>query len=160
MGRYTDFCGPASESKTEVFIVEAPGDLPAEFGEPGDAGGASFPGGALLDRRALAQSIANEAILELAEYELARTWFGWRVRPRPEAQILMGRGVGLFGLVLAAEGRGQDQRGRMVSSLIARYDEARAAAPDKRLMEPPVGYSRAYRISTGYRPALFTLSLQ
>ena len=47
-------------------------------------------------------------MLQLAEYELARTWFGWRVRPRPEAQILMGRGMGLFGLVIAAEGRGPD----------------------------------------------------
>ena len=40
--------------------------------------------------------------MQLAEYELARAWFGWRVRPRPDGQMLMGRGVGLFGLVVAA----------------------------------------------------------
>jgi len=61
----------------------------------------------LLDRRALTQGIANESILELAEYELARTWFGWRVRPALEDQILMGRGVGLYGLIVAAEGAAQ-----------------------------------------------------
>ncbi len=155
-----EFFGPASKRKAAVRIAEAPVELPAEFGASGDPGGASFPEGALLDPRALQQGIASEAVLQLAEYELARTWFGWRVRPRPEAQILMGRGVGLFGLVIAAEGRGQDQRRRMVASLIDRFDEARATAPDKRLMEPPVGYSRAERISTGYRAALFFVALE
>jgi hypothetical protein len=160
MKTLTEFFGPASNGKTAVRIAEAPAVLPAEFGPSLDPGGVSFPEGVLLDPRAFQQGIASEAVLQLAEYELARTWFGWRVRPRPEAQILMGRGVGLFGLVIAAEGRGQDQRGRMVASLMARYDEARATAPDKRLMEPPAGYSRAERISTGYRAALFFVALE
>jgi hypothetical protein len=160
MRAYTDFFGPASKGKTAAHIVEAPGDLPAEFGEPGDAGSGSFPGGALLDRRALTQGVANESILELAEYELARTWFGWRVRPSPEAQILMGRGVGLFGLTVAAEGRSPDERRRMVAFLLDRYDESRRAAADRRLLEPPAGYSRAERISTGYRAALFFVALE
>jgi hypothetical protein len=160
MRAFTDFFGPVSKDKTAVRIVEAPGDLPAEFGASGDAGGASFPGGVLLDPRAFAQGVANESILELAEYELARTWFGWRVRPSPEAQVLMGRGVGLFGLVAAAEGRGQDQRYRMVAFLLGRYDESRRAATDRRLLEPQAGYSRAERISTGYRAALFFVALE
>ncbi len=94
----------------------------------------------MLDPRAFQQGVASEAVLQLAEYELARTWYGWRVRPRPEAQILMGRGVGLFGLVIAADGRAPGERRSMVASLIERYDMSRAAAPDKRLMEPPAGY--------------------
>jgi hypothetical protein len=160
MKALAEYFGPASEGKAAVRIVEAPVELPAELGAPGDPGGASFPEGALLGSRAFRQGIASEGVLQLAEYELTRTWFGWRVRPRPEAQILMGRGVGLFGLVVAAEGRGQDQRRSMVESLIDRYDEARRAAPDKRLMEPPSGYSRAERISTGYRAALFFVALE
>jgi hypothetical protein len=160
MKALTEYFGPASEGKTATRIAESPVELPAEFGAPGDPGGASFPEGALLDSRALKQGVASEAVLQLAEYELARTWFGWRVRARPEAQILMGRGVGLFGLVIAAEGRGQDQRRTMIASLIDRYDAARALAPDKRLMEPPAGYSRAERISTGYRGALFFVALE
>jgi hypothetical protein len=48
----------------------------------------------------------------------------------------------------------------MVASLIERYDEARATAPDKRLMEPPAGYSRAERVSTGYRAALLIVALE
>jgi hypothetical protein len=160
MKALTEFFGPASNGKAALRIAEAPVELPAEFGAPGDPGGTSFPEGALLDLRAFQQGVASEAVLQLAEYELARTWFGWRVRPRPEAQILMGRGMGVFGLVIAAEGRGQDQRGRLVASLIDRYDKARAAAPDKRLMEPPMGYSRDDRISTGYRGALFFVALE
>ncbi|HEX4643803.1 MAG TPA: hypothetical protein VH161_10055 [Candidatus Acidoferrales bacterium] len=152
------FNSPAG--KATVRITESPVELPAEFGAPGDLGGASFPEGALLDSRAFQQGLAGESALQLAEYELARTWFGWRVRPRPEAQILLGRGMGLFGVVIAADGRGPDQRRAMVASLIDRYDQARAIAPDKRLMEPPVGYSRAERISTGYRGALFIVALE
>jgi hypothetical protein len=68
--------------------------------------------------------------------------------------------VGLFGLVIAAEGRGEVQRRAMVASLMDHYDEARAIASDKRLMEPPGGYSRAERISTGYRAALFFVALE
>ena len=160
MNTLADYFGPAYRPKTAVRIAEAPVELPAEFGQAGSPGGASFPEGVVLDPRAFQRGMADEAVLRLAEYELARTWFGWRVRPRPEAQILMGRGMGLFGLVIAAEGRPQDARRRMVASLIERYDDARAAAPDRRLMEPPVGYSRAERVSTGYRAALFIVALE
>jgi hypothetical protein len=160
MKTLTEFFGPTSKERIAVRIAEAPVELPAEFGSLDDPGGISFPEGVLLDPRVFPREIAREAALQLAEYELARTWFGWLVRPRPEAQILMGRGVGLFGLVIAAEGRGQDERRRMVASLMDHYDEARATAPDKRLMEPPAGYSRAERISTGYRAALFFVALE
>jgi hypothetical protein len=160
MKAFTEYFGPASKGKAAVRMAEAPAELPAEFGAAGDPGGTSFPEGVLLDPRAFEQGIGNESVLQLAEYELARTWFGWRVRPRPEAQILMGRGVGLFGLVIAAEARGEDQRRGMIASLVNRYDEARATAPDKRLMEPPAGYSRAERISTGYRAGLFFVALE
>ena len=157
---YTDFFGPATKTDNIVRVVETPVDLPSEFGEQGGAGGASFPGGALLDHQALSQGLANESNLQLAEYELARTWFGWTVRPAPETQILLGRGVGLFGLVIAAERRSQDERRRIVAQLIERYDATRRIAADKLLLEPPVGYTRAERISTGYRAALFFVALE
>jgi hypothetical protein len=160
MRAFMDYFGPASKGKSVVRIVEAPDDLPAEFGEPGDLGGASFPGGALLDHRAFAQGVANEAVLELAEYELARTWFGWRVRPGMEAQILMGRGLGLFSWIVAAEIRGQDARRQMAAFLLEHYDQAQRTATDTRLIEPPAGYSLAERITTGYKAALFFVALE
>lgn len=180
MRALSDYFGPLTNGKPSVHIVESPADMPIEFegvenvspdelpASPTDPGaiadsahGAnSFPGGVLLDSRAFAQGIDGEAVLQLAEYELTRTWFGWRVRSTPEAQILMGRGVGLFGLVVAAESRGPDERTRMIASLVERYDRARAIAPDRRLMEQPVGYSRAERISSGYRAALLLVALE
>jgi len=160
MKALSDFFGAASPGRTTVRIVEAPVEMPTEFAATDDPGGASFPEGALLDPRTFVQGITTEGVLQTAEYELARTWFGWRVHPQPEAQILMGRGVGFFGLVIIAESRGGDERRRMVASLISRYDQARALEPDKRLMEPPVGYSRVERISTGYRAALFFVALE
>jgi hypothetical protein len=162
MKTLTEFFGPTPVGKVAVRVVEAPTPLPADFGSSLDPGGVSIPEGVLLDPRALQpnRGIASEAVLELTEYELARTWFGWRVRPRPEAQILMGRGMGLFGQVIAAEGRGRNERRELVASLIARYDEARSIASDRRLMEPPVGYSHGERVSTGYRAALFIVALE
>jgi len=166
-----DFFGPASRGGgNTIHIVEAPNDLPSEFnagdgigadGHEADLspGGASFPRGALLNSNAFARGVAEESVLETAEYELTRTWFGWRTRPTPEAQVLMGRGVGLFGLVLAAEARGPEERRRMISSLLTRYD-AQSAASNTRLMEPPFGYTRAERISAGYRAALFLIELE
>jgi hypothetical protein len=154
-----DYYDPGSKGGNTVHLVEAPGELPDELGE-GNPGGGSFPNGALLDSRAIAQGIASEPVLQVAEYELARTWFGWRVRPRPEAQILMGRGIGLFGMVIAAEVHGQEQRERMIASLLTRYDETKRIAPDRKLIEPPVGYSREERISTGYKAALFFAALE
>jgi hypothetical protein len=157
----TDFFGPGSGARANIHIAEAPGELPDDFGEEeGSAGGTSFPEGVLLDSRAFAQGIANESVLELAEYELARTWFGWRLRPRPEARILMGRGAALYSLVIAAGARGQDQRGRMIGSLMERYDHALHNASDRPLLEPPAGYSREEQISTGYKAALFFVALE
>jgi hypothetical protein len=157
---FTDFFGPASKGNTVIHLVEAAGELPAEFGDGHDPGGASFPNGVLLDSHALAQGLSDEAVLELAEYKLAQTWFGWRVRPLPEAQILMGRGIGLFGVLIAAEARGQDQRGRMIGSLLQRYDEARRIAADRRLILLPPEYTNAERNSTGYKAALFLVALE
>jgi hypothetical protein len=160
MRAFADYFGSDSKGKTMIHIVEAPGELPSVFGQPGSPGGTSFPGGVLLDRRGWEQGISSEPVLELAEVELARTWFGWRVRPETSAQLLMGRGAQLFGLVVAAEARAEDQRRQMVSSLLEGYDEARRTAPDQPLLGPPGGYSPAQRLSTGYKAALFFVALE
>ena len=157
---FTDFFGPEDAGDNAIRIVEAPGDLPGEFGDSSEPGGASFPGGALLDRRIFTQDFTGERILMLAEYELAQTWFGWRVRPTPEARLLMGRGAALFAVVVAAEGRGPDERARVIADLLNRYDASRSIAADKSLLESTAEYSPPERISTGYRAALFFVALE
>lgn len=155
-----DEFGPSSKGAVEIHVIEATGNLPSEFGGPDEPGGEAIPEGVLLDSRALAAGIASDATLELAEYELARTWFGWLVRPQPASQILMGRGAGLFGVVVAAEARSAQERQRAVRSLLARYDAARQNAPDLALNVPAMGYSRDQRISAGYKAALFFVALE
>src|SRR5712692_1455405 len=157
---FHDYFGPTSKQKFLIHVVEAPVDLPAEFMAPEGPGGASFPNGVLLDPRAIVHDFASSTILELSEYELARTWFGWRLHPRPGAELLMGRGARLFALVVAAEARGQDERRRTVELLLNRYDDSRRMAMDRALDEPPAGYSPAERLSTGYRAALFFVALE
>lgn len=160
MSAFEGYFGPLSKGEGAIHIVEVPGELPSLFGRPDGPGATSFPGGVLLDSRGWTQGVATELVLELAEVELAQTWFGWQVRPRPGAELLMGRGADLFGLVVAAESRSEAQRKQMVSSLLKRYDEARQAAPDQPLIGPPGGYPRAQQISTEYKAALFFVALE
>jgi hypothetical protein len=157
---FNDYFGPASKQKFLIHVVEAPVDLPAEFLAPEGPGVASFPNGVLLDPRAMAQGFGSSTVLELSEYELARTWFGGRLHPRPGAELLMGRGARLFALVVAAEARGQGERRRTVALLLNRYDDSRRIAMDRALNEPPEGYSTAERLPTGYRAALFFVALE
>jgi len=155
-----DYFGPVRNDKVAVRIVEAPRELPSDFGEEGAPGAISFPGGVLLDPRGFAQGLASDAVAELAEYELARTWFGWHVGLRPEAEILMGRGMGLFAVVVSAAARGAGEREAAVASLLQRYDRAQRTAADRSLVGLPGEYSRAERITTGYKAALFLVSLE
>ena len=111
---FDHFFGSAPPGTSTIRIVETKAALPAEFGVAGEPGASSFPGGVILDARRLRAASRANPDLQLEEYELARTWFGWMVRPEPEAQILMGRGVGLFGVALAAEARGGAQERRQV----------------------------------------------
>src|SRR5260370_12161881 len=127
---------------------------------PEGRGGASVPSGVLLDPRVMAQGLASSTVLELSEYELARTWFGWRLYPRLGAELLRGGGASLCALVVAAEARGQAERRRTVESLRNRYDDSRRMAMDRALDEPPAGYPPAERLSTGYRAALFFVALE
>jgi len=160
MQAFRDFFGPATEGNNVVRIVEAPGQLPDEFGDTAEPGGVAFPSGALLDQRVFTQNFASERILMLVEYELAQTWFGWRVRPAPEARILMGRGAALFAVVVASESRGLDERTRAIADLLHRYDAARSVAADKPLLESAADYSPTELVSTGYRAALFFVALE
>ncbi len=158
---FDHFFGTAPAGTATIRIVETSAALPAEFGTAADPGAASFPGGVILDTRGFSAGVASESNLQLAEYELARTWFGWMVRPQPQAQILMGRGVGLFAVAIAAEARsGTQERRRVVTEMLSDYEEARAKAEDRPLIEPATGYTREQRVSSGYKAALFFIALE
>jgi hypothetical protein len=129
--------GGASRRPTAwpVYIAEASTmlprmEIPIAPGQTETAAGLSalsFPQGVLLDRRAFALGVASEPVLEFAEYELAQTWFGWRVQVRPEAQTLIRDGLALFAVAEAAGDReGDAGRRHYISLLVAALDRARA----------------------------------
>jgi hypothetical protein len=116
-----------------IYIAETSAVLPpitalVDDGEAGTAAGfsaLSFPEGALLDQHAFARGIDSEPVLELAEYELAQTWFGWQVQVRPDTQPLLRDGIALFAVVEAAGAReGDSGRRREISRLIDSFDQA------------------------------------
>ena len=160
-GAYERFFGRGPGATETLRVVETQESLPSEFGPAGDPGGASFPGGVLLDARAFAAGLSSEPVIELAEYELARSWFGWIVRPGPDAQILMGRGASLYAVTLAARERGGESAGdAAVADLVQRYEAAQQLAADRPLLEPATGYPHAQRVASGYKAALFFVALE
>jgi hypothetical protein len=157
---FADYFGSSYRIPGAVHIVEARGKLPQDFGAGNAPGGESFPLGVLLDERAFALGIASEDVLQFAEYQLVQTWFGWTAQPSEESQFVMQSGLGMFGWVIAAEDRGAQDRLNIVASLLARYDAARRAAPDKALIAAPDAYGREESLTTTYKAALFFVALE
>ena len=122
----------------------------------------SFPQGVLLDQAAFARGLSTEPVLELAEYELARTWFGWHVRIPKAQSNLLGDGAGLYGVIAAAGARRRTGRRREIAQLIAAYDreQAKAVARSQRLLaQPVINYASAERVMDSYKAALFFVAL-
>ncbi|HEY4581237.1 MAG TPA: hypothetical protein VIG89_09395 [Candidatus Acidoferrales bacterium] len=132
--------------------------LPASA-EP-DVSAAAFPHGLLLGPRAFAQGIASEPVLRSAETGLVRIWFGWRVSLRPEMETLLGPGLGLFGVALAAEARGgQQARHLEIVRLLADYDRARVPGDEGSLLRSPAESTPQQRAADALKAALFLAAL-
>ncbi len=156
---YEKAFGPVPRGSWPVRVVESSAPLvPSE--ESAGLGADSFPHGVLLDNQAVA-SLGTEPVLEVAEYELARTWFGWVARPEPHAQILLGQGIGLFAVVLAAEARGgEEARRAKVAALLAAYDRAHRQDAARPLIEVPARSTREERKLDAFQAALFFVALE
>jgi len=157
---YEELFGPVAKNNFPIHVVETSAELaPIVMEAPISA--ASFPEGVLFDHRALVLGLASAPVLELADYELARTWFGWHVRPRPEAEFLLGRGMAIFAALHAAEKRGGTAiRQQEIARLIATYDGLGPGADVKPGFGPPAGYGREEATAKSYKGALFLVSLE
>jgi hypothetical protein len=141
-------------------IVETPaGVVSAASAEP-DSLVAAFPQGLLLGPRAFSQGISGEPVLRLAEAELVRIWFGWRVPLRPEMETLLGPGLGMFSVALAAEARaGQEARRLEIVRLLAEYDRARVPGDEGSLLRPPAESTPPQLAADALKAALFLVAL-
>ena len=158
---YEQWFGPVAGNHSPIYVVETSAELARIAVETPNISAASFPEGVLFDHRAVALGLATDPVLDLADYELARTWFGWHVRPRPEADLLLGRGIALFAVVLAAEARGGTTlRQQEIVRLITTYDDLGPSADKKPGFGPPAGYNREELAAKSYKGALFLVSLE
>jgi hypothetical protein len=158
---YQESFGPVSRNPLLIHIVETSAEVAPIIAETPNISAASFPGGVLFDRRAVALGLASDAVLDLADYELARTWFGWHVRPEAETDLLLGRGMALFAAVHAAEARGGSAaRRHEMARLIATYERLGPMAEGKPGFGPTVGYNRTEQTAKAYKGALFLFALE
>jgi hypothetical protein len=158
---YQEVFGSVARSHLPVQVVETSAELAPIVVLTPNISAASFPEGVLFDHRGIALGLASGSVLDLADYELARTWFGWHVRPRPEADLLLGRGMALFAALHAAESRGgAPARQQEIVRLIATYDSLGTANDEKPGFGPAAGFSRQEATAKSYKGALFLLSLE
>jgi hypothetical protein len=141
------------------LIIEAPAGLFASRGgEPALA--ASFPGGLLLSSNGFDRGIASESVLRAAESEMTRIWFGWRVPLRPEIDTILGRGLGQFAVVLAAEqSGGRAARQAEIVRMLAEYDQAPPELREVSMLRPPEQCTPAQLSANALRAALFLEAL-
>jgi Peptidase family M1 domain len=158
---YEESFGRIERRRSPIYVVETSAELAPIAVETPDIPAASFPKGVLFDRRGVAAGLAIDSVLNVADYELAQTWFGWHVRPEPEADLLLGRGMAFFAALHAAEARGgKALRQEEIARLIQTYDGLGSAADEKPGFGPPFGYNRAELTAKAYKGALFLLSLE
>jgi hypothetical protein len=158
---FTRLFGPIGEEPPLLHIVETPaGVVPPTTVDPAISA-ASFPYGVLLDGRAFAQGISNEAVLRAAEGQLVRTWFGWRLPVRPEVETFLGNGLSLFSVALAAGAReGPQALHAEIQRMLAAYDRARSAGELGSLLRSPSEFTPEQRAAVAYRGALFLAALR
>ncbi len=144
-----------------VRVVETPARLTQRSAGGGDPAGVAFPAGALVNTQAFALGISSDAFLDLAEHELARTWFGELMAPRPAVEPVLGEGLAEYAKIVAAEARdGETGRRRQAALLLRWFDESRKQAADKPLLrlEPTDPFDqRVFGYSKG---ALFFIALE
>jgi hypothetical protein len=159
---FTRFFGPLSKPGA-LRLIEAPaGLLSAETDVPGQpATAVAFPQGLLLGPRAFSEGLASEAVLQVAEAELARIWFGWRLPLRSDVDTLLGRGLGRFAVTLAAEARsGAPVRHSEIARLLAEYDRARIPGDEGSLLRPPEQSTPPQLVANSLKAALFLADLE
>jgi hypothetical protein len=158
---YRQLFGRVTKGPWPIHIVETSASVLQPGATESGIVSASFPRGVLLDEGSFAQGIASEPVLERAEYELARTWFGWFFRASPESEILLGRGMSLYAVTRAAAARGgAAARNAAVARLLSGYDLARQRGEDGQLLQLPADASPDRQTTYAYRAALFFVALE
>jgi len=158
---YRTAFGPIEKIPPPVRMIETHARLIEQAASSEDAAGVAIPAGALLNRQAFALGITSDAFLDLAEHELANTWFGQAIVPRRRVEPALGEGLIEYAVLVAAEARGGEAARRaQVALLLRRFDESRKQAADKPLLRLEPSDPFEQRIFGYSKGALFFVALE
>lgn len=158
---YEKVFGPLSKKAPVVHLIETRAVMGRRSAVRGDAASVSVPLGALLNRAAFAQGVSSDAFLDLVERELARTWFGETVAPRPETEPVLGTGLAEYATTVVADARGgEPERRRQAARLLRWFDDARKQVADERLLKVSADLPIEQRVFAYSKGALFFLALE
>ena len=114
--------GPLDKNMLRPHIVESP-DLHAGSMEKKPSAAAGFPGGALVNPRALAAGLQSDEVALEIERALAESWFGYEVYPAPNAAVGIGEGLPDYATIVVEEtSGGEPVRRRRIRQLLNVYE--------------------------------------
>ncbi len=158
---YRTAFGPIGKIPATVRMVETQARLTQQAAGSEDAAGVAVQAGALLNRQAFALGITSDAFLDLADHELANTWFGQAIVPRRRVEPALGEGLAEYAALVAAEARGGEAvRRNRAARLLRWFDESRKQTADKPLLRLEPSDPFEQRVFGHSKGALFFVALE
>jgi hypothetical protein len=157
--------GPLDKNMLRPFIVESP-DLRAGSGEENQSAAAGFPGGALVNSRALAAGLQSDEVALEIERALAQSWFGYEMYPAPNAAVGIGEGLPDYATIVVEEASGgESARRRRIRQFLKVYEtgvQQSAGAPnaEKSIVATTLDDSFPQRRMAAAKTALFFIALE
>ena len=157
--------GPLDKNMLRPYIVESP-DLRTNSAEENQSAAAGFPGGALVNPRALAAGLHSDEVALDIERALAQSWFGYEVYPAPNAAVGIGEGLPDYATIVVEEASGgEPARRRRIRHLLNLYDtsvQQAAGTPnaEKSIVATTLDDSFPQRRMAAAKTALFFIALE
>jgi hypothetical protein len=157
--------GPLDKNIHGPHVVETP-ELHEGPGEENQAAAASFPGGALINSRALALGLQSDEVVQQINQAVAHSWFGVEMYPQPDAAVGIGEGLPNYATIVVDESTGgESARRRRIGQFLDTYDQAgrpRAETPDaeKSIVTTMRYDSFQQRSMAAAKAALFFIALE
>jgi hypothetical protein len=157
--------GPLNKNMLRPYVVESP-DLRASSGEENQSAAAGFPGGALVNSRALALGLRSDEVALEIERALAQSWFGYEVYPAPNAAVGIGEGLPDYATIVIEEASGgEPARRRRIRQLLSVYEtgvqqSTGTANAEKSVVATTLDDPFAQRRIAAAKTALFFIALE
>jgi len=116
--------GPLDKNIPRPHIV-ASAELRARSGEENRAAAAGFPGGALVNSKALELGFQSDELTQEINQALAHSWFGVEMYPAADAAVGIGEGLPNYATIVVDEASGGEiARRRRIRQFLHAYEAA------------------------------------